>query len=325
MNNLRNLFESISFYNYHIDNNYLSFKVGFNMELRHLRYFKVVAELQHFHQAAEKLHITQPALSSQIKQLEEELQSKLFERVGRGVKLSENGELVLSSAIKILNEVSLLKEAISEREAGNTGSLKIGVLQSINALYLRSLVAEFDRNNPNISLQIEELTNYKIEQKITNGDLDIGIGFILQKDHPEMACEPLFNEDWKLILSPNHAHLANDIMAGKPHPLKAALLSDYFETRKIVNRYFTDNQIKYTNITEVNTISSILDLVEGGASFSILPEAFSVLKAQYQLEICDLNPPIPPRTIGLLIAKNRNQKKTAEKFCELVRNQLNQV
>lgn len=292
------------------------------MELRHLRYFKVVAKLQHFHKAAEQLHISQPALSSQIKQLEEELGTPLFQRIGRGVKLSENGELVLSSAIKILNEVELLKESIADIESGKTGSLKIGVLQSINSLYLRRLVAEFDRNNPNISLQIEEMTNQNIEQKLIRGDIDIGIGFILNKEYPDLEFEKLFDENWKLILSPNHADLAQDIMAGKPHPLKAILLSDYFETRKIVDKYFTDNHIKYTNVTEVNTISSILDLIEGGASFSILPEAFSALKAQYRLEICDLNPPLPPRTIGLLIAKNRNPKKTVEKFCELVRNQL---
>ena len=193
------------------------------MELRHLRYFKVVAELQHFHRASERLHISQPALSSQIKQLEEELNSKLFERVGRGVKLSENGELVLSSAIKILNEVELLKDSISEIESGHAGSLKIGVLQSINSLYLRSLVAEFDRNNPNISLQIEEMTNHNIEQKISSGDIDIGIGFILNKEYPDIKFEKLFDENWKLIVSPNHADLANDILAGKTHPLKAVL------------------------------------------------------------------------------------------------------
>lgn len=294
------------------------------MELRHLRYFKVVAELQHFHKAANKLHITQPALSNQIKQLEQELNSNLFERVGRGVKLSDNGELVLASTIKILNEVELLKESVSDIESGQVGTLKIGVLQSINSLYLRSLVAEFDRNNPKISLQIGEMTNHNIEQKVANGDIDIGIGFILQKDYPDIEFEKLFDEDWKLILSPNHASLANDIMAGKPHHLKAILLSEYFETRKIVEKYFTDNKIKYSNVTEVNTISSILDLVEGGASFSILPEAFSALRAQYRLEIFDLNPKLPPRSIGILVAKNRNRKKTVEKFCELVRNQLSQ-
>jgi len=295
------------------------------MELRHLRYFKVVAELQHFHKAADKLHITQPALSNQIKQLEEELNSKLFERVGRGVKLSENGELVLSSAIKILNDVELLKESVSDIESGQAGTLKIGVLQSINSLYLRSLVAEFDRNNPNISLQIEEMTNHNIEQKVTRGDIDIGIGFILNKDYPDITFERLFDEKWKLIISPSHANLAHDIMAGKVHKLKAILLSDYFETRKIVNKYFADNHIKYTNVTEVNTISSILDLVEGGASFSILPEAFSALKAQYRLEIVDLDPQLPPRTIGLLVAKNRSRKRTVEKFCDLVKEQLSQL
>lgn len=293
-----------------------------NMELRHLRYFKVVAELQHFHKAADKLHITQPALSNQIKQLEQELDSKLFDRIGRGVKLSESGELVLSSAHRILNEVALLKESVADMESGQSGSLKIGVLQSINSLYLRSLVAEFDRNNPNISLQIEEMTNHNIENKLANGDIDIGIGFILEKDYPDIEFERLFDENWKLIISPNNASIAKNIMSGKPHTLKAILLSDYFQTRKIVDKYFADNQIKYTNVTEVNTISSILDLVEGGGSFSILPEAFSALKAKYRLEIFDLNPQIPPRTIGLLVAKNRSSKKTVQKFCDLVRSQL---
>jgi LysR family cyn operon transcriptional activator len=292
------------------------------MELRHLRYFKVVAELQHFHKAADKLHITQPALSNQIKQLEHELNSDLFDRVGRGVKISESGELVLSSAIRILNEVELLKESVADLVSGQTGTLKIGVLQSINSLYLRSLVVEFDRNNPNISLQIEELTNHKIEQKLIRGDLDVGIGFILNKDYPDIEFEKLFDEKWKLIISPNHANLAKNIMAGKPNQLKAILLSEYFETRRIVDKYFSDNNIKYSNVTEVNTISSILDLVEGGASFSILPEAFSALKAQYRLEIVDLDPQLPPRTIGLLVAKNRKQKRTVERFCDLVRSQL---
>lgn len=292
------------------------------MELRHLRYFKVVAELQHFHKAANKLCISQPALSNQIRQLEQELNTKLFERVGRGVRLSENGELVLSSAKRILNEVELLKESVADLESGQAGSLKIGVLQSINALYLRKLVVEFDRSNPNVRLHIEEMTNHEIEEKLTSGDIDIGVGFILQKDYPDIQPEKLFDENWKLILSPSHTDLAADIMAGKPHHLKAVLLPEHFETRKIVNKYFIDNHIKFTNVTEVNTISSILDLVVGGAGFSILPEAFSILKAKYRLAIFDLDPKLPPRTIGLLMAKNRIRKKTVEKFCALIREHI---
>lgn len=292
------------------------------VELRHLRYFKVVAELQHFRNAAVKLCITQPALSNQVKQLEQELNTNLFERVGRRVRLSESGELVLSSAKRILIEVELLKEAVSEIEAGQAGSLKIGVLQSINALHLRSLVVEFDRKYPTISLQVEEMSNHDIESKVSNGEIDIGIGFILQKDYGNIHFENLFNENWKLILSPSHAKLAKDIMRGKPHHLKVILLPGYFETRRIVNNYFADNHIKYTHVTETNSISSILDLVESGESFSILPEAFSVLKANHRLALFDLDPALSPRTIGLLMAKDRIRKKTVEKFCELIRYQL---
>jgi len=292
------------------------------MELRHLRYFKVVAEMQHFHRAAEKLFITQPALSNQIKQLEEELNTKLFVRVGRNVKLSESGELVLSAAQRILNEVELLKETVSDIELGQSGSLKLGVLQSINALYLRKLVVEFDREHPNISLQIEEMTNHEIEVNLISGDIDIGIGFILPKDYPKIDTEMLFHENWKLIMPHSHSDLSQAILQGKTHNLKAVLLPERFETRKIVDKYFADNEIKYTNLTVVNSISSILSLVENGHCFSILPEAFSVIKSKHKLALFDLNPPLAPRTIGLLLAKDRMRKKTAQKFCALIKSQL---
>jgi LysR family transcriptional regulator, cyn operon transcriptional activator len=292
------------------------------MELRHLRYFKVVAEMQHFHRAAQKLFITQPALSNQIKQLEEELNTKLFVRVGRNVKLSESGELVLSAARRILNEAELLKETVSDIESGQSGSLKLGVLQSINALYLRKLVVEFDREHPNISLQIEEMTNHEIEVKLANGDIDIGIGFVLQKDYPKIDTEILFHENWKLIISHSQGDLSQDILQGKTHNLKAVLLPERFETRKIVDKYFADNKIKYTNLTVVNSIYSILSLVENGHCFSILPEAFSVIKSKHKLALFDLNPPLAPRTIGLLLAKDRMRKKTAQKFCALIKSQL---
>jgi len=292
------------------------------MELRHLRYFKVVAEMQHFRRAAEKLHITQPALSNQIKKLEDELGTKLFIRIGRNVKLSETGELVLSCTHRILNEAELLKEAVSDIELGQSGSLKLGVLQSINALYLRNLVIEFDREHPNISLQIEEMTNHEIEVKLINGDIDIGVGFILQKDYPQIDTEMLFHEDWKLIMPHSHRELSQDILQGKKHALKAVLLSEHFETRKIVDKYFDDNNIKYTNLTVVNSISSILSLVENGHCFSILPEAFSVIKSKHKLALFDLTPPLAPRTIGLLLAKDRMRKKTAQKFCALIKSQL---
>jgi len=169
------------------------------------------------------------------------------------------------------------------------------------------------------------MTNRDIEKKLVEGDIDIGIGFILQKDYPKIEFEILFYENWKLILHRSHANIAQNILQGEKHNLKAILLSEQFETRKIVDNFFTDNRIEYTNITTVNTISSILSLVENGQCFSILPEAFSVLKLNPKLALFDLTPQLPPRTIGLLLAKDRLQKKTVRQFSLLIRNQLSDL
>lgn len=292
------------------------------MELRHLKYFIVAAELQHFHKAAHKLCITQPALSNQIKQLEEELNTSLFLRIGRNVKLSEAGELVLDSAKRIFKEVDFLRESVADIETGQAGCIKIGILQSINALYLKSLVIEFDKTYPNISLDIEEMANQDIERKVSSGDIDIGVGFILEKKYKNVVFEKIIDENWKLVLSPQYANLSKDIMSGNQHSLKAILLPEYFETRKLVNAYFLAHNIKYRNITTVNTISSVLDLIENGKSFTILPEAFSVFKNSHNLAVIDLSPKLPPRKIGILTAKDRTKKIIVNEFCQLIKNKL---
>ncbi len=287
------------------------------MELRHLRYFKVVAELQHFHKASQALFITQPALSNQIKQLEEELGSKLFERIGRGVKLSESGERVLESACRVLSEIENMRDAVEDLESGSRGTLRIGVLQSVNVLYLRKIVLEFDRHYPNISLCIEELANDQIASKVADGEIDLGIGFILPQAYKNIDTEMLFQEKWNVVVAPQHVSKARDIAEGREQDLKAVLLPERFETRKIIDNYFQTHNISIGKITEVNSISCILDLVENGNSFTILPEAFSVFKSQHRLvSYCIDN--LAAREVGILTASDRSMKRSVGNFRQLV-------
>lgn len=98
-------------------------------------------------------------------------------------------------------------------------------------------------------------------------------------------------------------------------------MPEYFETRKIVNRFFEANNIGFSQITEVNSISCILDLVESSNSFTILPEAFSVFKARHTLTSHYIRA-IPARKVGILKAKDRTQKRSVIKFQELVLDHL---
>lgn len=236
--------------------------------------------------------------------------------------LSESGEAVLSTANQILREVAELSNAIYNIEQGNSGHIKVGVLQSINALYIRKIVTEFDRNHSGISLNIMELPNNEIENGVANGTLDIGIGFLLRKNYQNLHFEKLFEENWKLVLSSQSAHFADDIMIGKKHPLKAVLLPREYETRAIVDAYFVTNKIQHSNITEVNSIAFILELIEAGSSFSILPAIYSEMNLGSKLVAIDLNPAIQPRTIGLFMDKDKLQKKSVKNFSALIRSFL---
>ncbi len=102
------------------------------MELRHLRYFVAVGEEQHYGRAATRLRLAQPALSRQIQNLEQEIGFRLFDRLPRGVKISEAGKLFLNDARRILQEVNDATARAKRIASGQSGTLRIGFVQSMS-------------------------------------------------------------------------------------------------------------------------------------------------------------------------------------------------
>src|SRR5438093_9671394 len=105
---------------------------GYQMELRHLRYFVSVGEEEHYGRAAERLHVAQPALSRQIQDLEKEIGFALFDRLPRGVKLSAAGKLFLSDARRILQDVEDAKRRAERIAHGRAGTLRIGIATAVS-------------------------------------------------------------------------------------------------------------------------------------------------------------------------------------------------
>ena len=103
------------------------------MEFRHLRYFLAVADALHFTKAAERLPVSQPALSAQIKQLEQEVGVPLFDRVGRSVQLTRAGAIFREHARRALREMELAQVAIAEEGGLQRGTLTVGVVETVNA------------------------------------------------------------------------------------------------------------------------------------------------------------------------------------------------
>src|SRR5215813_513627 len=205
------------------------------IELRPLRYFLAVAQEQHFTRAAGKLHVTQPTLSHQIRELEGQLNLSLFDRVGRRVKLTAAGEMLLPYARRVVRELADAQTALDELHGLKRGALKVGIVQTVNACVIPDIVARFSAAHPGINLTCNEMAVADIESDLESGKLDLGISF-LPPARKGLAGEKLFTEELVAVVAANHALAKRRQLRVRDlgeHPL--ALLSQKYCTRQLID------------------------------------------------------------------------------------------
>ncbi len=152
------------------------------MEIRQLRYFCVLAEQLHFTKAALLLNVAQPALSQQIRQLEEELGTELVERTNRRVRLTEAGEVFLARASRILEQMEQAARETARVGQGDAGSLVIGVVSTAVCSVLPELLRSFRRESPNINVDIREMEPGEQVEALRKETIDIGLLFLSIQD-----------------------------------------------------------------------------------------------------------------------------------------------
>lgn len=183
------------------------------MELRHLRYFVAVAEELHFNRAAERLHIAQPPLSQQIKQLETELGVELFHRrTKRQVQLTEAGQVLLQATYPILAQ---LDQAICDTQRagrGETGSLTIGFTSSVVYDVLPAILYRFRQHFPQVDLALQELTTTQQEEALHNQRIEVGFCHLPLKD-TSLVSETILEESLVVVLPATHPLATETILS----------------------------------------------------------------------------------------------------------------
>ena len=180
------------------------------MELRHLRYFVVVAETCHFGQAAERLQMAQPPLSQQIRQLEAELGTELFARTTRSVSLTPAGEAFLADAQRILSSVEEAARRARRFADGKAGTLRIGLTGTASYTQLPALARLVKEQLPDVVLDIHtELLTPAIELALASGELDVGVLRPPVRD-PALAVRPIAHEKFVVALPEGHRLAAAD-------------------------------------------------------------------------------------------------------------------
>lgn len=179
------------------------------IELRHLNYFKLLAEELHYRKAAEKLFISQSALSQQIKQLEQYLGHALFDRNNKRVVLNEAGKLFYKDAIQVIQKMQIAVNNVQLLQKGNTGQLGISFVASAMQSILPVLLKQFNSDCPNIEFHLEELTNKEQLLALEKGDIDLGFMRSNQVGQ-DMMIKSVYKETFTLVLPANHPMCAAD-------------------------------------------------------------------------------------------------------------------
>ncbi len=286
------------------------------MELRHLRYFLAVAENCHFRNAADELLVSQPTLSQQIKDLEVELGTALFERVGRRVRLTQAGETYREYARRALNVLEEGQAVLHELDEMLRGTLTIGVVQTVNSYLTPEIVTAFIAEVPHVFLRVDELSADEIENGVLSGTLDLGISF-QPGNGREFDVETLFSEEFALVVHPDH-YLSSrkQVRVSDLIDVPLALLNRSYCTRRMIDAAFREAGVSCRVSVELNSVAGLVAITECGGPPTILPK---LGVSSTNLTAIRLEQPTPTRKICLLRATGHAPIRAREVFADRLR------
>lgn len=291
-----------------------------NLTLKQLRYFEALARHAHFGRAAEASGISQPALSMQIKELEEELGTELFERGARRVRLTGFGAEVALRISGILRSVDELRDLARASRDRLVGRLRIGVIPTVAPYLLPTLISELARLNDGLDLHIRETLTSKLIQELDEGRLDTAI-VALPVSEPFLTETTLFTESFVLVRPGEDA--------GKPVPDRDALR----EMKLLLleeGHCFRDQALSFCkmnahaaaprDLLDASSLSTLVQMVDAGIGVTLIPEmAVAVETRSASVCVARFTGPQPSRTIGMIWRKTSPLTKQLLQISEVVR------
>jgi len=286
------------------------------MELRHLRYFIGVAEEENVSRAALKLHVSQPALSRQIRDLEEELGFLLLERSAKSVRLTEAGRAFLTEARAVLQRAEDAVKAARAIATGGRGELHVGYAPSLTARILPPTLRAFQAELPNVRVRLHDLSTEEMLAGLREGKLQIA--FVVRLTPAllrGLRFEELARDSICLAVAPKHPLAARrtvTLAEVTREPLITYSRKDYPDAHENLAAMFAAIKSKPRIAEEHDSVSSLIAAVEAGNGVAIAPQSLTCT-AGPRLKLIPFSPAPDPLVIGAAWAKN-GLTAAAERF-----------
>jgi LysR family transcriptional regulator, hydrogen peroxide-inducible genes activator len=288
-----------------------------NVTLRQLRYFDALARHGHFGRAAEACSISQPALSMQIKEMEEALGGVLLERSARQISLTAFGEELLQRVREILRSVDELGDFARASRDRLAGRLRVGMIPTIAPYLLPKVIENLARLHPELDLHVRETLTPKLIKEVAEGRLDTAI-VALPVSEPSLTEIALFKENF-LLVRPGE-------QKGTPVPsremlreMKLLLLEE--------GHCFRDQALSFCNmqasppreVLDASSLSTLVQMVGAGIGVTLIPEmAVEVETRSASVSVARFKNPQPSRTIGMVWRKSNPLARQLQQISEAV-------
>lgn len=289
-----------------------------NLTLKQLRYFEALARHGHFGRAADASAISQPALSMQIKELEETLGSALFERSARQIRLTSFGEsfgLRVREILKAVDELEDLARASRDRLVGR---LRIGVIPTIAPYLLPAIIGDLTRLYPGLDIQVRETLTQNLIEELSDGRLDLAI-VALPVSEPSFEEVTLFSEDFVLVRPLDDQQ--------EPAPtvetlrlMRLLLLEEGHCFRAQALSFCSLHSAAPRDALDGSSLSTLVQMVGAGLGVTLIPEmAVAVETRSAPVSIARFDAPKPSRVIGMIWRKTNPLTSRFKEIAEIVR------
>lgn len=289
-----------------------------NFTIRQLRYFEALAQHRHFGRAAEASSISQPALSVQIKELEQTLGTQLVERNARQIQLTAFGEAFLERVAAILRAVDELDDFARAAQGQLTGRFRLGVIPTIAPYLLPTLIGKLNQSHPALDLHVRETLTPRLVQEVLQGQLDTAI-VALPVSETALAETALFSESFLLVRPKSDA--------ARPAP-KGDDLRDMRLLLLEEGHCFRDQTLGFCNAPTTmardgldgSSLSTLVQMVGAGIGVTLIPQMAVEVETRSANVCCTpFEGPQPGRTIGMIWRKSNPLSEAFTEVAEVVR------
>lgn len=287
------------------------------VEIRHLRYFLAVAGAGSFSRAADRLGISQPSVSQQMRDLEAGLRVSLFQRRGKRILLTPAGLIFQKHARAMLRQLENFLDELSSDSAQLRGALHLGTVPFLDVALVPQLLGLFAAAHPGIDLTVAEISSDDIETALEEGRLDVGLGFLTHHS-PNLRYELLCSDEFALIVPAGHPWWNRRMVhLSELHQQRLLQLPQSFVVRRMTDGICRNHQVRPRTVAEISAIETLLRSLAPLKAAALLPKV--ALRGTAGLKAIQLRGKSLRVEIGLLRLKDSSTNSTVAAFTELAK------